>query len=137
MPQPLSLILLDVDHFKAYNDTYGHPAGDEALRRIANVLQSGCRGEMDLAARYGGEEFAVVLPGCQTDKAVLLAEICRDAIAGIDTADSGKQFSLSASFGVSGSDNSGYLLKQLLADADSAMYSAKAAGRNQVATFSE
>ncbi|HEX5794186.1 MAG TPA: diguanylate cyclase, partial [Rheinheimera sp.] len=82
------------------------------------------------------EEFAVVLPGCQTDKAVLLAEICRDAIASIDTADSGKVFSLSGSFGVSGSDISGYQLKQLLADADAAMYRAKEAGRNQVATFS-
>ncbi|HEY9042115.1 MAG TPA: GGDEF domain-containing protein [Rheinheimera sp.] len=134
--KPVALILFDLDYFKDINDTHGHAAGDWALRAVVKTCRNFMRNN-DVFGRIGGEEFAVVLPGCQTDKAVLLAEICRDAIAGIDTADSGKQFSLSASFGVSGSDNSGYLLKQLLADADSAMYSAKAAGRNQVATFSE
>ena len=89
----------------------------------------------DVFGRIGGEEFAVVLPGCQLDKAVLLAEICRDAISAIDSSDSGVKFPLSASFGVSGSDTSGYLLKQLLADADHAMYRAKEAGRDQVAQY--
>ncbi|HSG53159.1 MAG TPA: diguanylate cyclase, partial [Rheinheimera sp.] len=84
-----------------------------------------------------GEEFAVVLPGCQTDKAALLAEICRDAIAAIDTKESGSAFPLTASFGVSGSDTSGYQLKQLLADADKALYSAKEAGRNQVISYAD
>ena len=134
--KPVALILFDLDYFKDINDTHGHAVGDWALRAVVKTCRNFMRNN-DVFGRIGGEEFAVVLPGCQTDKAVLLAEICRDAIAGIDTTESGKHFSLSASFGVSGSDNSGYQLKQLLADADSAMYSAKAAGRNQVATFSE
>lgn len=134
--KPVALILFDLDYFKDINDTHGHAVGDWALRAVVKTCRNFMRNN-DVFGRIGGEEFAVVLPGCQTDKAVLLAEICRDAIAGIDTTDSGKHFSLSASFGVSGSDNSGYQLKQLLADADSAMYSAKAAGRNQVATFSD
>jgi diguanylate cyclase (GGDEF)-like protein len=90
----------------------------------------------DVFGRIGGEEFAVLLPGCQTDKAALLAEICRDAIASIDSRDSGFAFVLTASFGVSGSGTSGYVLKQLLSDADNAMYQAKATGRNTVMAFS-
>jgi diguanylate cyclase (GGDEF)-like protein len=91
----------------------------------------------DVFGRIGGEEFAVVLPGCHTDKAVLLAEICRDAIASIDTSESGTSFPLTASFGVSSSDHSGFLLKQLLADADHAMYQSKQGGRDQVSEFAQ
>lgn len=132
--QPAAVVLFDLDHFKQINDNYGHAIGDWVLQAVVATCRNFMRNN-DVFGRIGGEEFAVVLPGCQTDKAVLLAEICRDAIAGIDTTESGKHFSLSASFGVSGSDNSGYQLKQLLADADSAMYRAKAGGRDQVASF--
>lgn len=133
--KPVAVILFDLDHFKNINDEHGHATGDWALQAVVKTCRNFMRNN-DVFGRIGGEEFAVVLPGCQTDKAVLLAEICRDAIASIDTVDSGKAFSLSGSFGVSGSDISGYQLKQLLADADAAMYRAKEAGRNQVATFS-
>jgi diguanylate cyclase len=134
--KPVAAVLFDLDHFKAINDTHGHAAGDWALQQVVKTCRNFMRNN-DVFGRIGGEEFAVVLPGCQTDKAVLLAEICRDAIAGINTAESGKQFPLTASFGVSGSDSSGYQLKQLLADADAAMYRAKEAGRNQVTAFAD
>ena len=132
--KPASVILFDLDHFKNINDSYGHSIGDWALQAVVKTCRNFMRNN-DIFGRIGGEEFAVVLPGCQLDKAVLLAEICRDAIAAIDSIDSGIKFPLSASFGVSGSDTSGYQLKQLLADADHAMYRAKEAGRDQVAQY--
>jgi len=132
--KPVAVILFDLDYFKNINDMHGHAAGDWALQVVVKTCRNFMRNN-DVFGRIGGEEFAVVLPGCQTDKAVLLAEICRDAIAGIDSSDCGKQFPLSASFGVCGSDTSGYQLKQLLADADNAMYRAKEAGRDQVMAF--
>ncbi len=132
--KPVALILFDLDHFKQINDAHGHAAGDWALQAVVKTCRNFMRNN-DVFGRIGGEEFAVLLPGCQTDKAALLAEICRDAIASIDCCDSGFDFPLTASFGVSGSDTSGYVLKQLLADADVAMYRAKAAGRDQVISF--
>ena len=132
--KPAALILFDLDHFKQINDAHGHAAGDWALQAVVKTCRNFMRNN-DVFGRIGGEEFAVLLPGCQSDKAALLAEICRDAIASIDCSDSGFDFPLSASFGVSGSDTSGYSLKQLLADADNAMYQAKAAGRDTVISF--
>nr|WP_245217497.1 GGDEF domain-containing protein [Rheinheimera maricola] len=133
--KPVALILFDLDFFKSINDTYGHAAGDWTLQAVVKTCRNFMRNN-DVFGRIGGEEFAVVLPGCQVDKAVLLAEICRDAIATIDTSESGYIFPLSASFGVSSSDTSGYQLKQLLADADNAMYQSKQAGRDRVSEFS-
>lgn len=134
--KPASVILFDLDYFKSINDMHGHSVGDWALQAVVKTCRNFMRNN-DVFGRIGGEEFAVVLPGCQTDKAILLAEICRDAISAIDSSESGKKFPLSASFGVAGSDSSGYQLKQLLADADHAMYKAKAAGRDTVASFVE
>ncbi|MDR6982781.1 diguanylate cyclase (GGDEF)-like protein [Rheinheimera pacifica] len=132
--KPAALILFDLDYFKTINDNYGHATGDWALQQVVKTCRNFMRNN-DVFGRIGGEEFAVVLPGCYADKAALLAEICRDAIATIDTTESGYQFPLSASFGVSSSDISGYQLKQLLADADLAMYRAKQSGRDQIATY--
>lgn len=134
--KPAAVILFDLDYFKTINDTHGHASGDWALQQVVKTCRNFMRNN-DVFGRIGGEEFAVVLPGCHADKAVMLAEICRDAIAAIDSSGSGKQFPLSASFGVSGSDTSGYQLKQLLADADHAMYQAKELGRDQVVAFSD
>ena len=134
--KPVAVILFDLDHFKTINDTYGHAAGDWALQAVVKTCRNFMRNN-DVFGRIGGEEFAVVLPGCHTDKAVLLAEICRDAIASIDTSESGTSFPLTASFGVSSSDHSGFLLKQLLADADHAMYQSKQGGRDQVSEFAQ
>src|SRR5437773_12045689 len=81
--QPLSLILSDVDHFKAFNDCYGHQAGDDCLRRVAAALSSAGRRPADLAARYGGEEFAMVLPGTVLDGAVDVAQAVSRVIGGL------------------------------------------------------
>lgn len=131
---PAALIVFDLDHFKQINDQYGHAAGDWALRQTVDTCRNFMRNN-DVFGRIGGEEFAILLPGCQSDKAHLLADICRDAISNIDTAASGYEFKLSASFGVTSAEISGYHLTKLIEDADTAMYRAKQQGRNKVHFF--
>jgi len=131
---PAALIVFDLDHFKQINDQHGHAAGDWALRQTVDTCRNFMRNN-DVFGRIGGEEFAILLPGCQSDKAHLLADICRDAIGNIDTAASGYEFKLSASFGVTSADLSGYHLTKLIEDADTAMYQAKQLGRNKVQFF--
>ena len=124
--QPLSLIILDVDEFKSYNDAFGHPEGDEALRRVAGVLAAVAR-TTDLVARYGGEEFAVLLPEADVQAAVQVAERLR---AAIEAAPWPKR-AITASFGVAAlrADDEP---KTLIASADAALYESKRAGRNRV-----
>lgn len=131
---PAALIVFDLDHFKQINDQHGHAAGDWALRQTVDTCRNFMRNN-DVFGRIGGEEFAILLPGCQSDKAHLLADICRDAISNIDTAASGYDFKLSASFGVTSAEISGYHLTKLIEDADTAMYQAKQQGRNKVQFF--
>lgn len=131
---PAALVVFDLDHFKQINDQYGHTAGDWALRQTVDTCRNFMRNN-DVFGRIGGEEFAILLPGCQNDKAHLLADICRDAISNIDTAASGYEFKLSASFGVTSAEISGYHLTKLIEDADTAMYQAKQLGRNKVHFF--
>ncbi|MDP4535282.1 GGDEF domain-containing protein [Alkalimonas collagenimarina] len=131
----MGVVMFDLDHFKQINDQFGHAVGDWVLQQVVNSCRNFMRLD-DVFGRLGGEEFAILLPGCHADKALMLAEICRDAIEDIDTSASGHEFLLTASFGVTSSDSSGYDLKQLLADADAAMYHAKKQGRNQVHFFS-
>jgi len=131
----LSLILFDIDAFKAFNDSYGHQAGDDCLRNIARVLNSKIRRPADLAARYGGEEFAVILPNTPLKGASGMAESLRRAIETllIPHAFSSASHYVTASFGVStlipGDDNSP---DALIANADKALYKAKKTGRNKV-----
>lgn len=124
--RPLSLILLDVDEFKSYNDRFGHPEGDEALRKVAEVLRSIARGT-DLVARYGGEEFAVLLPEVDEKGALAVAERLRAAIQGAPWT----KRNVTASFGVAtwGEEDDA---DRLVARADAALYQAKKAGRNRV-----
>ncbi|MCH8538477.1 MAG: GGDEF domain-containing protein [Alkalimonas sp.] len=131
----VGVVMFDLDHFKHINDQFGHAIGDWVLKQVVESCRNFMRLD-DIFGRLGGEEFAIMLPGCHADKALMLAEICRDAIEDIDTSASGHEFRLTASFGVTSSDGSGYDLKQLLADADAAMYDAKKQGRNQVHFFS-
>lgn len=131
---PAALIVFDLDNFKQINDLYGHAAGDWALRQTVEACRNFMRNN-DLFGRIGGEEFAILLPGCQSDKALLLADVCRDAISQIDTLSFGQEFKLSASFGVTSAQMSGYHLTKLIEDADRAMYQAKQAGRNKVQFF--
>lgn len=127
-----SIVALDIDHFKRYNDTYGHPAGDEALCAVANVLASGGR-DGDLVYRYGGEEFLVLLPEATLDGAVVAAErLCR-AIAALALPHVGNPPTcvVTSSAGVAGWAM-GRPAAAILKAADDALYAAKAAGRNRV-----
>src|SRR5207244_403913 len=128
----VSLVVLDLDHFKTINDLRGHAAGDEALRLVARVIGSTIRAS-DVAGRIGGEEFAIVLPETTASDAANLAERLRERIASHPAAHNGDAFELTASFGVAG-DNGGVRFESLLARADAAMYNAKADGRNRVVT---
>jgi diguanylate cyclase (GGDEF)-like protein len=130
--QPLSLILLDVDHFKAYNDTFGHPAGDDALRQVALVLAEGVRA-YDVAARYGGEEFAVLLPATNAHDALAVSERLRQAIASRDW----PFRAVSASFGIATTHAQVLYSGQLVAEADRALYLSKVRGRNRVTHYHE
>lgn len=133
--QPLSILILDVDHFKRYNDRFGHQAGDEALRRVAGVIQSLARRPGDLVARYGGEEFAVLLPGTplQQAKNLALRMVGEVATLGIDHPDSGVRPHLTMSCGVAACEEDfGLHSEELLERADRALYRAKQSGRNRV-----
>ncbi|NVJ67134.1 MAG: GGDEF domain-containing protein [Gammaproteobacteria bacterium] len=129
--QNVSFILFDMDRFKSVNDNYGHLVGDWVLKKAIEVARP-CWRQNDIAGRLGGEEFALMLPTCDLQKAVEIAENCRKAIEAIDTTGSGHKFSISASFGVTTSKVSGFELSKLIGDADKIMYQAKAAGKNQV-----
>ena len=125
----LSCILSDVDHFKSINDRFGHPFGDEVLRRVATELSQAVR-EEDVVCRYGGEEFAVISRNTGTHGAVNLAERLREAVAGCVISCRGEAIHVTASFGIAGSDE--IALDEMIDHADAALYSAKRAGRNRV-----
>ena len=132
--QPLALLLLDVDQFKAYNDIYGHLVGDDGLRALAGVLQNSARRGGDLAARYGGEEFAIIAPGSDGEKALLLAEGICQSISTLNIPHSGSAHGvLTASIGVAVIvPHSAMTQENLLQQADQALYEAKHGGRNRV-----
>ncbi|HEV2623376.1 MAG TPA: GGDEF domain-containing protein [Frateuria sp.] len=125
-----SLVLIDLDHFKLINDTYGHAMGDQVLRRAVQACQEYVR-STDVFGRLGGEEFGVLLPECTPDAGIERAEAIRRAIAMLSDQDE-PGIPVSASFGVAFTVESGYELRQLLMDADHALYRAKRAGRNCV-----
>jgi two-component system cell cycle response regulator len=131
---PISLMLMDVDKFKQYNDTFGHPAGDEVLRRVAKLLQAGARAS-DFVARYGGEEFVVVLPNTDAEGALFIANRLRTII------ESAKWIErpVTSSGGVAtmfpkgvGDDALNQEAEILIAEADKALYQSKENGRNRV-----
>lgn len=132
--RPLSLVLLDLDHFKKVNDTHGHAAGDEVLRVAAGVLQAACR-DVDLAARLGGEELALILPETRSEGAAAVAERIRQEMEsrGHRSPD-GVPFHVTASFGVASTKGGDRSAEALLQVADEALYAAKGGGRNRVAT---
>ncbi|WP_020474922.1 diguanylate cyclase [Zavarzinella formosa] len=125
--RPLSVILMDVDHFKLFNDSFGHPAGDEVLKAVAACLQSTIR-STDTVARYGGEEFAVILPDADYAGAMVLAERCRRAIA----ATSWDKRTVTVSVGVSTLTPATPDATALVQEADQALYRSKHTGRNRV-----
>ena len=131
---PLSVIMIDIDHFKQYNDTYGHLQGDVALKTVTRVVESNSRTE-DFVARYGGEEFIVVLPGIKIDKAVEIAEKMRKSVADTKITASSKDIpegfeKATISLGVASLGKEG--IKDMLERADKALYEAKREGRNKI-----
>ena len=135
----IALVLVDVDHFKPYNDRYGHPAGDECLKRIAAVLGRTLQRAGDLVARYGGEEFAAVLPLTDLDAATAVAERMRKGVEGLAMPHGAVPLGVvTISAGVAATrPEIGADPLDLLARADAALYEAKAAGRNGVVTAPE
>ncbi|VXD15512.1 GGDEF domain protein [Planktothrix serta PCC 8927] len=142
---PLSLIFTDVDYFKAYNDTYGHQAGDDCLKQIAQVIAQTLTLDQGLVARYGGEEFVVVLPKIYLDQAILIAEKMRDNIKAIQlhhpssSVSSHVTISLgiaTVEFGNSEIMNQIKTPGDLIIAADQALYEAKNQGRDRVVSFS-
>jgi diguanylate cyclase (GGDEF)-like protein len=131
---PLAVLMIDVDHFKKFNDCYGHQAGDECLRRIAAVLQGGTRRSSDLAARYGGEEFSIVLANTDSETACQLAEAVRLAIEELalpHAQSSAGTVTVSIGVAIHHAGNAG-AVTNLLRAADDALYMAKDGGRNRV-----
>ena len=131
--EPLTLLMIDIDHFKGYNDTYGHPAGDECLKQVAAALKASTRAESDLPARFGGEEFALVLPNCEENGGLRMAGRIHEAIARIDIPHATsplKRLSVSIGVATERPSRTHHEPRSLLIRADRALYAAKQAGRN-------
>jgi len=133
--QAVSFILFDLDKFKSINDKFGHPVGDWVLQRIPAPVQKVIR-KIDIFGRMGGEEFAILLPGCELDKAREIAEAIRKGLQEINSQETGHDFNISASFGITVSRVSGYEFEDLMKHSDDALYEAKREGRNRIHVYS-
>ncbi len=128
---PLSLIMMDIDHFKSYNDRYGHPAGDSLLKTVSAILNSFAR-PVDFAARYGGEEFCLILPNFVRTEAVEIANRLRLRVAAQPFFFNGEKSSVTISLGVASFPQDATTASQIIRVADERLYQAKHGGRNQV-----
>ena len=133
---PVALLLTDIDHFKKINDNYGHPTGDEVLRRVAKILKGSAR-KIDIVARYGGEEFAIVLESTDRDGARQLAERIRAEVAKQNHESSKGQFRATLSLGVALFPEDARTKQEIIARADQALYAAKHGGRNRTVCHGE
>ena len=135
---PLSLLMIDVDHFKEYNDMYGHPAGDHCLLRIADAITYAVNRPGDIAARYGGEEFAVILPETPEEGARTVAERVRAGVTALDIPHKGnpteKRITISIGIATRVPLVDGRA-EALISEADTALYQAKASGRNRISVY--
>ena len=127
----LSIGMVDLDHFKMVNDTWGHPAGDAVLRATAGMLKA-CVRQYDGVGRFGGEEFLLVLPACGLDQAPVVVERVRQCVAATGVVVGTDVIPVSVSIGLATTGTSGFNAATLLASADEALYRAKAGGRNRV-----
>ena len=123
--EPLTLVMVDLDHFKQLNDNFGHQAGDDVLRKVGAVLRAACR-ESDVPARYGGEEFAVLLPGCAKEQSFAAAERLRQLVASVEA-----PVPISCSSGIATYPLNATTPMQLVAAADEALYQSKRMGRGR------
>ena len=129
---PLSIMMIDVDHFKQFNDNFGHDAGDAVLKAVAQALNNGMR-RGDITCRYGGEEFTIFAPGAALQDGERRADVLRQAVAGMSLAHNGRPLgSITCSFGVAAFPLHGATPAEVLQAADEALYRAKKAGRNRV-----
>lgn len=129
---PMTLLMIDIDHFKAVNDTHGHPAGDAVLRNVAQMMRTACR-VTDFTARYGGEEFCIILPHTDSRCGHILAERLRKRIAAHKVEVDGKALAITVSIGLTTlAAGESTTPARLVCEADTALYTAKAAGRNIV-----
>jgi diguanylate cyclase (GGDEF)-like protein len=132
---PLAVAMLDVDHFKDFNDREGHVAGDEALKKLTQVSLANLR-KTDLLARYGGEEFVVMMPETRVKAGLEICERLRLALENTVFEGSNKKEKLTVSLGVAGFPADGQTSEALIQAADQALYRAKQSGRNRVVSFS-
>jgi diguanylate cyclase (GGDEF)-like protein len=128
-----SLIMMDIDLFKSYNDIYGHLAGDQVLRRVGRYLSSSIRG-IDMAFRYGGEEFAIILPEARLEDAFKVAERIRKTV---ESKTSSRSMPITMSIGIANWPNDGVMKEEIIGRADDALYKAKETGRNRTCLSSE
>jgi two-component system cell cycle response regulator len=129
--KPFSLIMIDLDHFKSINDTFGHQAGDSLLKEVAGALQASTR-KSDVVCRYGGEEFALILPGAKIASAQKVAERIHRQIAALGQPQRGLDIPVTVSIGISSCSGTSTMdPTQLLEEADQALYAAKSSGRNR------
>ena len=136
----LSVIMIDIDHFKSYNDTYGHERGDECLKKVALAIQKTLKRPSDFCARYGGEEFIIVLPDTTQEGAMFIAEAIRAAVKdlGIQHETSSSAGMVTISLGVATADNNlSISYEDLIRQSDKALYLAKERGRNRVEVYNE
>jgi len=124
---PLSLMMIDVDDFKKFNDTYGHVQGDKALKKISEILRRSCR-KIDILCRYGGEEFSLILPANNKEEAIILGERIRKSIENKEIL----KHNFTISIGISSYPQNSSNKKNMIAKADQALYQAKENGKNQV-----
>jgi diguanylate cyclase (GGDEF)-like protein len=134
--RPVGMIFIDLDHLKQINDTFGHAAGDLALKEIANTCLTNIR-EVDLLGRWGGDEFIVMLPESGQASTILIAERLQKSISNLSFAVEGKPVSLTISAGVAVEDKTKLSFNELFSNCDSALYSAKQAGRNCFICFTQ
>jgi two-component system, sensor histidine kinase LadS len=133
--RPISVLMVDIDHFKAINDNYGHQAGDAALRQVAQIIQSHLKRPTDVVCRYGGEEFMVILPETPAEGACVLAESIRKALADTEINTGNGTIRLTVSIGVGScvpASSNEQAIAGVIGLADAALYAAKTGGRNQV-----
>jgi diguanylate cyclase (GGDEF)-like protein len=131
---PISLLMIDIDYFKTFNDNHGHMTGDLVLKSIAQILKSGCRQE-DIVARYGGEEFAIILPYADAHDAFTVAERIRTKVEQYSVPNGRETQTVTVSIGIGVKGEDAESIDQLISCADRALYRAKATGRNRVALF--
>jgi len=133
----MALLLFDIDHFKRFNDTYGHQVGDWVIQKVAAVAKRCIRDGLDMAARYGGEEFAIVMPDTDIDAAVRVAERLREAVAESFVYHEGNKLTITISLGCAVFPDQANDKETLIQLADTALYASKHKGRNCTTAYSE